>query len=84
MNKIKEEQLEKIVSQKKKLDQIVLSVGALETQKHFLLHEIAEAEKVMGEIKAELENEYGAISINLETGEYSEIEKEENKRIFRI
>lgn len=78
MNKISEEQLEKIVSQKKKLDQIVLSVGALETQKHFLLHEIAEAEKVMGEIKAELENEYGAISINLETGEYSEIEKEEN------
>lgn len=78
MNKISEEQLEKIVSQKKKLDQIVLSVGALETQKHFLLHEIAEAEKVMGEIKTELENEYGAISINLETGEYSEIEKEEN------
>jgi hypothetical protein len=78
MNKISEEQLEKIVSQKKKLDQIVLSVGALETQKHFLLHEIAEAEKVMGEIKADLEAEYGAISINLETGEYSEIEKEEN------
>jgi hypothetical protein len=78
MNKISEEQLEKIVSQKKKLDQIVLSVGALETQKHFLLHEIAEAEKVMGEIKAELENEYGAVSINLETGEYSEIEKEDN------
>jgi hypothetical protein len=78
MNKISEEQLEKIVSQKKKLDQTVLSVGALETQKHFLLHEIAEAEKVMGEIKAELENEYGAVSINLETGEYSEIEKEDN------
>jgi hypothetical protein len=79
MKKIREEQLEKIVSQKKKLDQIVLSVGALETQKHFLLHEIAEAEKAMGEIKAELESEYGAVSINLETGAYDEIKKDVNK-----
>lgn len=78
MNKIKEEQLEKIVNQKKKLDQLVLNVGAIETQKHFLLHEIAEAEKVMSEIKVELENEYGAISINLETGEYSDIKKEDD------
>ena len=78
MNKISEEQLEKIVSQKKKLDQLVLNIGAIETQKHFLLHEVAEVEKVMSEIKLELENEYGAVSINLETGEYSEIEKEDN------
>jgi len=78
MNKIKEEQLEKIVTQKKKLDQLVLNVGAIETQKHFLLHEIAEAEKVMSEIKVELENEYGAVSINLETGEYSDIKKEDD------
>jgi hypothetical protein len=78
MNKIKEEQLEKIVTQKKKLDQLILNVGAIETQKHFLLHEIAEAEKVMSEIKVELENEYGAVSINLETGEYSDIKKEDD------
>jgi hypothetical protein len=78
MNKIKEEQLEKIVTQKKKLDQLILNVGAIETQKHFLLHEIAEAEKVMSEIKVELENEYGAVSINLETGEYNDIKKEDD------
>jgi hypothetical protein len=78
MNKIKEEQLEKIVTQKKKLNQLVLNVGAIEAQKHFLLHEIAEAEKVMSEIKVELENEYGAVSINLETGEYSDIKKEDD------
>jgi len=78
MNKIKEEQLEKIVTQKKKLNQLVLNVGTIETQKHFLLHEIAEAEKVMSEIKVELENEYGAVSINLETGEYSDIKKEDD------
>ena len=79
MKKIREEQLEKIVSQKKKLDQLVLNIGAIESQKHFLLHEVAETEKVMSEIKAELESEYGAVSINLETGEYDEIKKNVNK-----
>jgi pyridoxine 5'-phosphate synthase PdxJ len=32
----------------------------------------------MSEIKVELENEYGAVSINLETGEYSDIKKEDD------
>ena len=79
MNKIKEDQLERIVDQKKKLDQLMLNIGIVESQKHFLLHEVAEAEKVMSEIKAELESEYGAVSINLETGEYDEIKQDVEK-----
>jgi hypothetical protein len=42
-----------------------------------LLHEYAGISQQMEEYKKELEKEYGAISIDLETGEYTEIESSE-------
>ena len=53
------------------------NIGVLESQKHALLHQIAEVNKEIEETKAELENEYGAININLEDGSYTEIEKKD-------
>jgi hypothetical protein len=41
-----------------------------------LLHQVAEANKELEEVKAELEAEYGPVNINLKTGEYETIEED--------
>ena len=77
MAKITEEQLKKVVDQNKELEDVVVEIGVLESRKHSLLHKVADVNKVLEEYKKELEEEYGKISINLETGEYTEIKEEE-------
>jgi len=76
--KITEGQLEKIVSQQKDLNMLLGNIGVLETQKHSLLHQVAELNKTIEDFKAELEAEYGAININLEDGSYTAITEESN------
>ncbi len=76
MAKITKEQLENVVKTNKELEDIVLEIGILETKKHGLLHKVSEVNKVLEEYKAELEKEYGKISIDLKTGEYIEITEE--------
>ena len=75
--KIKEKQLKKIQEQQKALNSIMHEVGVLEAQKHGLLHKFAGINQEVEDVKSELEKEYGAVNINLETGEYTEIEKEQ-------
>jgi len=72
--KITKEQLEKIVLQQKDLGTLLTNMGVLETQKHSLLHQVADLNKDIEDFKAVLESEYGAININLEDGSYEEIE----------
>ena len=76
MAKITEEQLEKIKEQNQKLENVVVEIGVLESRKHGLLHQVAEINKVLEDYKSELEKEYGKISIDLATGEYTEIKEE--------
>jgi hypothetical protein len=76
-NKITKEQLDKIVDQQKALNMMLSNIGVLESQKHALLHQIAEVNKEIEDTKVELEKEYGAININLEDGSYTEIEKKD-------
>lgn len=76
MNKISEEHLKTIQEQQTKLNQILNQVGYLEAQKHGLLHEFGEVNKTVEDFKSVLENEYGEVNINVETGEYTPIEKE--------
>jgi hypothetical protein len=76
---ISEEQLIKLVEQQKELQNILTNIGVVESQKHSLLHNLAEVNKIAEEFKKELESIYGSISINLETGEYTKIEKEDVK-----
>jgi len=78
MSKITDEQLKSINEGQKELMTIVNQIGILESQKHSLLHQVADANKVVEDLKAELEAEYGAIDINLTTGEYTEIKKDES------
>jgi predicted nucleic acid-binding Zn-ribbon protein len=77
MAKITDEQLKKVVEQQDELSSILHKIGVVESQKHSLLHQIAEVNKEVEEYKLKLEEEYGSISIDLKTGEYTIIEKEE-------
>ena len=75
--KITEEQLTKIQDQQKELNAILHEIGLLESQKHGLLHKIAEVNQDVETLKNELENQYGAVNINVEDGTYTDIEKKE-------
>ena len=75
--KIKEEQLKKIQEQQAAVNKILNEVGYLEANKHVLLHELAGVNEGIEDFKKELEEEYGAVNINLEDGTYTEIKEEE-------
>jgi predicted nucleic acid-binding Zn-ribbon protein len=74
-NKIKENQLVTIVKHQKDLNNLLTNIGILESQKHSLLHQVAEVNKSAEEFKNELQEEYGAVNINLEDGSYTLIEE---------
>ena len=80
MEKVKtitEEQLVKIQEQQKQLRGLLTDIGFIEVQKHGLLHRQAELNQEIESFKAELEKQYGAVNIDIETGVYTEIKKEE-------
>ena len=77
--KIKDEQLERIQSIQKELSETLNSIGYLESQKHALLHKIKSINEEDQRIKAELEEEYGSVNVNVEDGTYTEIEAELEK-----
>ena len=78
--KIKEEELKVIQDQQQKLNELVHSIGLLESQKHGLLHDIAEVNKEVENYKQVLEKEYGSVNINLEDGSYTKIEKDDKDK----
>jgi len=75
VKQISKEQLEKIQDQQSRLQRMLADIGAAEAQKHAMLHALADVNKEIEETKAELEAEYGAISIDLKDGSYQEVEK---------
>ncbi|MGB0880926.1 MAG: hypothetical protein ACPGTO_10205 [Polaribacter sp.] len=77
VNKIDDQELKTIVDQQKQLNDILLQIGGLETQKHSLLHRIKSVNEGIEETKKSLEEKYGTININLEDGTYTEIKKED-------
>ncbi|MEK6266452.1 MAG: hypothetical protein N2B06_17035 [Clostridium sp.] len=81
MAKITEEQLKTANENQENLISLVNRIGVIETQKHSLLHDVAEVNKKVEEFKAELEEQYGAVSIDLKTGEYTEIEDESKLKV---
>ncbi|RPJ58627.1 MAG: hypothetical protein EHM12_07645 [Dehalococcoidia bacterium] len=76
VKQITQEQLETITNQQKDLNALLVNVGIVESQKHGLLHQIAELNNTIEETKSKLQEEYGAININLTDGSYTEIEAE--------
>ncbi len=81
MNKIKDEQLNKIKDQATKTNQFLNEIGYLESQKHQLLHNLAQLNEEINNYKQELEKEYGQVNINLEDGSYEDIKEEELQNV---
>ena len=80
VNQIKKEQLETIVNQQKDLNALLTNIGVLESQKHGFLHQLAEVNKAIEDFKNVLQEEYGAININLEDGTYTLLEETEEQK----
>jgi len=76
--KIKKDQLEKLQNIVNQVNQIQMQIGGLEAQKHELLHMIASGKKQLDEYQLELNQEYGDVSIDIQTGEIKE--NESNKK----
>ena len=76
LNKIEKVELDKVVNQQKELNEVLTQIGILESQKHGLLHKIADLNKDINETKSELENKYGKVNIDLKDGSYTEIKEE--------
>jgi hypothetical protein len=75
-NYISEEQLTKLTTQQTDLQNVLGNIGVLESQKHGLLHNLAELNRSVEEYKKVLEEIYGPVSINLSTGEFTKIEED--------
>ena len=77
--KITDEQLQKVQAQVKVRGQLVNDIGAVEAQKHELLHALNNVMQKTKETADELEKEYGKINVNLEDGTYEVIEEEKEE-----
>ncbi len=75
--KITEEELKEIKTNQNNLQQRLTNIGFLEVQKANDLGLVAKFHKEMDDLKKKLEEKYGAININVQTGEYNEITEEE-------
>lgn len=76
VKKITQEELDNITKLQTELAQLLQNIGIAEAEKHAMLHKIAGVNSQQEDVKKELEEKYGSININLETGEYTLIEKE--------
>lgn len=81
MSKITKEQLEKIQEQQGKLQNILTEIGVMEVRKHEAMHAQAVLSQEIEETKKELEEQYGAININMRDGSYTEIKKEDEAEL---
>ncbi len=71
------EELKQIKDQQAELGQVLNQIGQLEANKHALLHRIAGINEDIESTKKQLEEKYGSINIDLETGTYTDIESED-------
>lgn len=71
-NKIKPEELENIQNAVRQLNQVKAVIADLEVNKAKAMQEAFAAEQSLQQLQAKLQEEYGSITIDLNTGEYQE------------
>ncbi len=76
-NKITEEELKTIQDQQNKTNTMLAEIGLLESQKHSLLHDIAQLNEDINNFKEKLQKTYGDVNITISDGTYTPIDKEE-------
>ena len=74
VKKITDDQLKKITDQQNKLTQLLTNIGVLEVQKINLTSDIKKLSEEIEQTKKELEEEYGAVNINLQDGTITPIQ----------
>jgi predicted nuclease with TOPRIM domain len=77
--KITDEQLKEIQETQGKVNQILNNIGFVEVQKSALKVEFSKANEAAEDVKKKLEEEYGPINIDLQTGEYTIVKVEDKK-----
>ena len=77
--KITDQELEILKEQEKQKNGLAHDLGALESRKHKLLHLLDDVIEHQEMTFESIEENYGKININLETGEYEEIKEEDHK-----
>lgn len=85
MSKLEEKELKPLQENQNKINQVITNLGFSVLQKHGikksrkkLFSEIEELDKEQQDLKKELEDSYGKISVNLQTGEYEDIKEDDN------
>lgn len=77
LNKLTEDELKSLQENVSKLNQVHIELGRLENQKHKILHEVNDVEKLFDELQKQLEDKYGKVSIDISNGQLSEIKENE-------
>ena len=80
VKKITEEELKSVQEKVGKINQVQMQVGGLETQKHIALHQITNLQDELQVVQKTLEDKYGKVSVNLQTGEITEIPEDETDK----
>ena len=76
VDKISEEHLKELQGHVNKINQAQLQLGGLESQKHSLLHAIANMQTDLTEFQNKLEEEYGKVSVNIQDGTIAPLPEE--------
>ena len=79
--KIEKEELESIQNLVKQINSGQLQIGQLETQKHMLLHQIAEVQKGLKNLQEDLEKKYGKVNVNIEDGTITPMKEEKEDEL---
>ncbi len=79
--KISEKHLEKIQKIIKSIDAIHFEIGKLESQKHSMLHMIANHQQDLNGMEKELVKEYGTANINVVDGSIKYNEENDNNKV---
>ncbi len=78
MNKLTEEQFKKLKEILGSIQKGQSQIGAVESQKHELLHQVSELQKQLSDFQNELEKEYGSVTIDISDGSFKPIEESES------
>jgi hypothetical protein len=77
VNKITEEQLKGLQEKINLINQGQMQIGGLEMQKTAMKSQVTGVQQELNTMQAELEKEYGKVSINIQDGTYVDIPEEE-------
>lgn len=74
MSKLTKEELKDLKKSVEKVNSIQIQIGGVEIQKHELLHSVDIASKELMTVQKALQEKYGDVSVDIETGKIKQNE----------